>query len=67
MKFMSKVSTGDGRLTAGVVYSGSIVFKPTLLPSGSWQIQGELRIAVYDNKKEWMTFDPSVFALYDRP
>ena len=52
MKFMARRATDDGRLTAYQIYIGGFV---TITNGNS------LRIVVYDNKSEWMTFDPSVF------
>jgi len=50
LKFKSLVTTEDGRLTVGTVYVGNLVGKAY-----------GLRIAVYDNLNQWMTFDPKVF------
>lgn len=52
MRFKATVSTKDGRLKAGKNYQGSLVVNGN----------GFLRIAIYDNNGEWMTFDPVVFA-----
>lgn len=61
-KFKAKTATDDGRLTAGRVYEGGFVVldKPTLEAHITRQFN-PLRIVVYDNKNEWMTFDPNVF------
>lgn len=52
MKFRAVISTDDGRLTKGQIYTGGFVYK-----SGT----NGLRIVVYDNKGQWMTFKPMVF------
>jgi hypothetical protein len=51
-KFIATTSTEDGRLTEGKVYEGGFSTR------GQY---GYLRIVVYDNKNEWMTFNPKVF------
>lgn len=56
MKFMARCSTDDGRLTAYQTYIGGFV---TITNGNS------LRIVVYDNMNEWMTFDPKVFEPVD--
>lgn len=64
MKFKAKLSTADGRLIKGNVYIGQVVYKsPHVLLGSSYG--GGLRIAVYDNTGEWMTFDPDVFEICD--
>jgi len=50
MKFIATTSTDDGRLTNGKIYYGNLVYVPV-----------GLRVAVFDNKGEWMTFSPSAF------
>lgn len=50
MKFVATMATADGRLTRGHVYFGNILY----LPSG-------IRIVVFDNRREWMTFNPDAF------
>lgn len=52
MYFKATCSLEDGRLIEGKIYYGTLVGK------GKY---GDLRIVVYDEKKEWMTFDPKVF------
>lgn len=52
MQFIATTSTDDGRLTQGKTYVGNLV------TTGKY---GDLRIAIYDNKNEWMTFNPQVF------
>lgn len=54
-KFIASDSTSDGRITKGHVYDGGFVWRPA-----GQQPEG-LRIVVYDNKHEWMTFRPSIF------
>lgn len=56
MKFIAKITTQDGRLTAGFIYYGQIITVPVVGP-----IPAGLRIVVYDNKKQWMTFNSHVF------
>jgi len=56
MKFVSKITTDDGRLTAGATYYGAIITVPVVGP-----IPAGLRIVVYDNKGQWMTFNSHVF------
>ncbi len=50
MRFKSITNTGDLRLRKGVVYEGSII----VTDKG-------LRICVYDELGQWMTFSPAVF------
>lgn len=50
MMFLSTVTTEDGRLTRNKRYNGRFVRN----------LQGELRVALYDNKNEVMTFNPKV-------
>lgn len=57
MKFKAKTSTADGRLTKDKIYQGGFVMTNQYYGSG----QMCLRIIVYDNRNEWMTFDPKVF------
>lgn len=61
MKFVALTSTDDGRLTKGRAYHGAIVHvgnfsgnHPSAIPKG-------LRIVVFDDKFEWMTFNPNAF------
>lgn len=56
-KFIASDSTSDGRITKGHVYDGGFVWRP----QGHGQATEGLRIVVYDNKHEWMTFRPSIF------
>lgn len=51
-KFVATTSTDDGRLTKGKVYEGGFTTKYK---------GGFLRIVVFDNTKQWMTFNPKVF------
>lgn len=51
-KFRAILSTDDGRLTKNKIYRGGFVSKYSA---------GRLRIVVWDNKDQWMTFDPKVF------
>lgn len=51
MGFVAMTSTEDGRLTKGRIYYGALLMKH----------DNALRIAVYDNKGQWMTFDPNAF------
>lgn len=65
MKFKATTTTEDGRLTKGKVYHGQIVMKDIkeFGNFGMVEYQG-IRIVVFDNKCEWMTFNPSVFVPY---
>lgn len=56
MKFLSLQTTDDGRLTKSAFYFGSIV-----MVYNRHIEKDEMRIVVYDNKGEWMTFNPQVF------
>lgn len=60
MKLQATASTKDGRLTAGKVYTGQIVFlpRPPMGDSG-------IRFACFDNKRQWMTFAVKVFVPVD--
>lgn len=63
MKFLALESTQDGRLTKGKIYEGNLVgmgMKGDVIP------QMVLRVAVYDNTGEAMTFSPKVFQLTDQ-
>lgn len=53
-QFKAVLSTDDGRLTKGQIYRGSFVYKGN---TG----YGGLRIVVWDNKQQWMTFKPLAF------
>ncbi len=55
MRFRARFSTEDGRLTEGKVYIGQLV-----------GYAKNLRIAVYDNKGQWMTFNTLAFAPADK-
>jgi len=65
MKFIAKCSTDDKRLTANKIYSGQLLWKDVEVSSpytqSGYRIVPELRICVYDDKGEWMTFSPSAF------
>jgi hypothetical protein len=54
MKFKAKFTTKDGRLTEGKIYQGGFVWRGT-------KGYGGLRVVVYDNKNEFMTFAPKAF------
>ena len=65
MKFKAILTTSDGRITGGKTYVGSFVMKeksikPFAAPPG-------LRVVVFDNRKEWMTFDPDALIPADSP
>lgn len=51
--FVATDSTADGRITGGKQYTGQLIYVSTIEPG--------LRVVVFDNKKEWMTFKPSLF------
>lgn len=53
MIFTALDSTPDGRITIGAHYHGQLVYV--------WPADPGLRIVVFDNKKEWMTYKPSLF------
>lgn len=60
MKFTATLSTEDGRLTKGKEYQGDFISKV----EGGWgnmASSSSLRIVVFDDKNQWMTFDPKVF------
>lgn len=58
MKFIAICSTEDSRLTEGKIYLGNIV---TIAEGWIGTPEFEQRIMVFDNKNEWMTFNPEVF------
>jgi hypothetical protein len=60
MKFISLVTTEDGRLQKGWTYMGGFVWKTEFI-GHSGIVTGGLRIVVFDGRGEWMTFDPKVF------
>lgn len=53
MIFVATDSTADGRITRGGIYKGNLIYVYPINPG--------LRICVFDNKKEWMTFKPEIF------
>jgi len=53
MTFEAIDSTADQRISRGRVYSGQLLYVYPTDPG--------LRVCVYDNKKEWTTFKPSLF------
>ena len=53
MWFKATDSTSDGRITAGGLYYGAVIYVSNFDPG--------LRVVVYDNKKEWMSFNPKIF------
>lgn len=57
MLFRAKTDTADGRLIKKRIYFGQIIHS----------VQMGLRICVYDNRKQWMTFDPEVFEPITEP
>lgn len=66
MKFIAKCTTDDGRLTNGEIYYGQLIWLPDA--ELSWDSKDlstmkrtHLRICVFDNKGDWMTFNPIAF------
>lgn len=53
MKLVALTTTQDGRLKAGKIYYGHVIYVSTVEPG--------LRIVVYDDKQQWMTFAPTAF------
>jgi hypothetical protein len=60
LDLISKCSTEDGRLTKDAHYDGILIWVPR---KASITGHSGLRYIVFDNKKEWMTFDPKVFVV----
>lgn len=60
MTFVAITSTEDGRITAGKTYDGMLIYKPIVASGNTVEGRG-MRIAVYDNRFEWMTFNPKAF------
>ncbi len=58
MKFQAVESTEDGRLSKYRVYDGNLVYT---LKSPENRISTGLRVAIYDNRNEWMTFNRRMF------
>lgn len=56
MTFRALCSTDDGRLTKGKIYLGGFVSV-----IGGLLTSTGLRIVVWDDLNQWMTFDPKVF------
>lgn len=67
MKFRALEGTADGRITEGKVYHGNVVAVSVHLQEHygtrlrGQQVRSELRVAVFDNRNQWMTFNPKVF------
>lgn len=62
MKFVAITGTDDHRLTRGKTYQGTIVFRPVC---SSADERSSLRVVVFDNLGQWMSFDPAVFVPLD--
>lgn len=51
LKFRAKIGTADGRIIQGKIYQGTIIGDDFY----------SLRVCVYDERNEWMTFKPICF------
>lgn len=56
MKFRAIEGTEDGRITRLMLYYGQIVYV-----GHDGRGTPSVRICVFDNKQEWMTFNPKIF------
>lgn len=61
MKFQAVTATADGKISKNVIYSGGFVWRLSASAQGA---NSGLRIVVWDNKGQWMTFDPRTFKPY---